>query len=139
LITHVATLAILVLLGWTEPGDQILWIADNTAAEQATVSEADQLASKDMDIGRELIARRNYTGALNRFKVVVTRYQASRHVEEALAHLVEAYLVLGIACQAQNLASVLGQEFPDGRWTATAREALKAAGLEPAENETRCY
>jgi hypothetical protein len=37
------------------------------------------------------------------------------------------------------VASVLGQKFPDGRWTATAREALKTAGIEPAENETRCY
>ena len=44
----------------------------------------DQLAGKEMDIGRWYMERRNYTGAINRFKVVVTRYQTTRHVEEAL-------------------------------------------------------
>ena len=141
MITRVAPLAILALVlpGWAETDDQILRIADNTAAEQATVSQADQVAGREMDIGRALIGQRNYTGALNRFKIVVTRYQASRHVEEAWERIVEAYLALGIVCEAQNVASVLDQKFPDGRWTAAAREALKAAGLEPAENERRCY
>jgi hypothetical protein len=141
LITHIATLAIfaLALSSWPEPGDQIHRIADDMAAEQAIVSEADRLAGRDMDIGRHLLNTRNYTGALNRFKVVVTRYQASRHIEEAWARLVEAYLALGIACEALNVASELGQKFPDGRWTVAAGEALKAAGLEPVESRKRCY
>ena len=40
--------------------------------------------------------RRTYTGAINRFKVVVTQYQTTRHVEEALERLTEAYMALGI-------------------------------------------
>jgi outer membrane assembly lipoprotein YfiO len=42
----------------------------------------DQLAGKEMDVGRQLLNERAYTGAINRFKVVVTRYQRTRHVEE---------------------------------------------------------
>jgi outer membrane protein assembly factor BamD len=141
MITRVATLAILALIvsGWTQPNDQVLRIAGDTPTEQATASEADQLAGREMDIGRRLIERRNYTGALNRFKVVITRYRASRQFEEALSRLVDVYLALGIACEAQNAALMLGQQFPDGRWTAAAREALTAAGLEPTESKTRCY
>jgi outer membrane protein assembly factor BamD len=126
MITRVATLAILAL---------VLSSGTGPAAEQATLSEADQLAAREMVIGRWLIEQRNYTSALNRFKVVVTRYQASPHVEEAWARLVETYLTLGIGCEAQNVASELGQKFPDGRWT----EALNGAGLDPVESRRRCY
>src|ERR1700744_1046249 len=47
----------------------------------------DQLAGKDMDIGRYNLEKRNFTGAINRFKTVVTQYQRTRHVEEALARV----------------------------------------------------
>src|ERR1700751_6097772 len=45
----------------------------------------DQLAGKEMDVGRYDLGKRNYIGAINRFKTVVTQYQTTRHVEEALA------------------------------------------------------
>ena len=53
----------------------------------------DQLAGKEMDIGRFYMKRRDFVGAINRFKVVVTQYQTTRHVEEALMRRVfgEAY------------------------------------------------
>ena len=44
----------------------------------------DQLAGKEMEIGRYYLKKKDYTGAINRFKVVVTKYQTTRHVEEAL-------------------------------------------------------
>jgi outer membrane protein assembly factor BamD len=43
----------------------------------------DQLAGKEMDIGRYYMGKRDYTAAINRFKRVVTQYQTTRHVEEA--------------------------------------------------------
>jgi outer membrane protein assembly factor BamD len=107
----------------------------NTGSAEQAVDDADQQAAKEMDVGRWYIGRRDYAAAVNRFKTVVIHYQASRHVEEALAHLVEAYLRVGIPCEAQNQAAVLSRQFPDGRWTATAREALQAAGFE----SRRCY
>ncbi len=41
----------------------------------------DQLAGKEMEIGRYYLTKKDYTGAINRFKVVVTKYQTTRHVE----------------------------------------------------------
>jgi outer membrane protein assembly factor BamD len=94
----------------------------------------DQLAGKEMDIGRQLLQTRNYTGAINRFKVVVTRYQRTRHVEEALLRLTEAYMALGIVDEAQTSAAVLGHNFPDSRWYKDAFALMQSKGLQPNEN-----
>ena len=76
----------------------------------------DQLAGKEMEIGRYYLEKRDYTGAINRFKTVVTQYQTTRHVEEALERLTEAYMAIGIVGEAQTAAAVLGHNFPDSRW-----------------------
>src|SRR5690606_41650046 len=52
----------------------------------------DQLAGKEMEVGRYYMNRKDFTGAINRFKIVVTQYQTTRHVEEALMRLTEAYM-----------------------------------------------
>src|SRR5215208_3589070 len=65
----------------------------------------DQLAGREMEVGRFYMNKRNYTGAINRFKVVVTQYQTTRHVEEALMRLTESYLALGIVQEAQTAAA----------------------------------
>ena len=75
----------------------------------------DQLAGKEMVTGRYYLNRKDFTGAINRFKIVVTQYQTTRHVEEALMRLSEAYMALGVASEAQTAAAVLGHNFPDSR------------------------
>jgi outer membrane protein assembly factor BamD len=95
----------------------------------------DQLAGKEVDVGRWYMQKKDYTGAINRFKVVVTRYQTTRHVEEALMRLTEAYMTLGIVDEAQTSAAVLGHNFPDSPWYQDAYNLVKARGLEPAENK----
>jgi outer membrane protein assembly factor BamD len=95
----------------------------------------DQLAGKEMEVGRWYLKRKDYTGAINRFKVVVTRYQTTRHVEEALMRLTEAYMTLGIVDEAQTSAAVLGHNFPDSPWYQDAYKLVRAGGLEPAENK----
>ena len=106
------------------------------AAKRKIEMARDQLAGKEMEIGRWQLQRREYTGAINRFKVVVTRYQRTRHVEEALLRLTEAYLALGITDEAQTSAAVLGHNFPDSRWYKDAYALMQARGLEPTENRT---
>ena len=106
------------------------------AAKRKIEMARDQLAGKEMEIGRWQLQRREYTGAINRFKVVVTRYQRTRHVEEALLRLTEAYLALGITDEAQTSAAVLGHNFPDSRWYKDAYALMQARGLEPTENKT---
>jgi outer membrane protein assembly factor BamD len=95
----------------------------------------DQLAGKEMNIGRYYLEKRNYTAAINRFKSVVTQYQTTRHVEEALERLTEAYMAIGIVGEAQTAAAVLGHNFPDSRWYQDAYNIVKSGGLEPSENE----
>jgi outer membrane protein assembly factor BamD len=95
----------------------------------------DQLAGKEMEIGRYYLAKRDYTAAINRFKRVVTQYQTTRHVEEALARLTECYLAIGIVGEAQTAAAVLGHNFPDSTWYKDAYNLVKSNGLEPSENQ----
>jgi outer membrane protein assembly factor BamD len=95
----------------------------------------DQLAGKEMSIGRFYLNRHNYTAAINRFRAVLTNYQTTRHSEEALYRLTEAYMGLGIADEAETAASVLGHNFPDGQWYKDAYSLLKGGGLEPRENQ----
>jgi outer membrane protein assembly factor BamD len=96
----------------------------------------DQLAGKEMMVGRYYQSRKDFTGAINRFKVVVTQYQTTRHVEEALMRLTESYMTLGIVNEAQTAAAVLGHNFPDSRWYTDAYRLVQSGGLEPAENPT---
>jgi outer membrane protein assembly factor BamD len=95
----------------------------------------DQLAGREMAVGRYYMDKRDYTAAINRFKTVVTQYQTTRHVEEALARLTEAYMTIGIVGEAQTAAAVLGHNFPDSRWYKDAYNLVKSGGLEPSENQ----
>jgi len=104
-------------------------------AKQKMQVARDQLAGKEMEIGRYYLERKDYTGAINRFKIVVTRYQTTRHVEEALMRLAEAYMALGIVSEAQTAAAVLGHNFPDSTWYKHAYKLVISAGAEPSENK----
>lgn len=107
----------------------------SAAAKKKIEVARDQLAGREMNVGRYYMERRDYTAAINRFKVVVTRYQTTRHVEEALARLTEAYMAIGVVGEAQTAAAVLGHNFPDSRWYKDAYNLVKSGGLEPSENQ----
>lgn len=111
---------------------------DSEYAEDARVKliqARDQVAGKEMQVGRYYLERREYIAAVNRFKTVVTTYQSTRHVEEALYRLVEANLALGIVPEAQTAGAVLGHNFPDSEWYKLAYKRLGAGGFEPEENQ----
>lgn len=95
----------------------------------------DQLAAKEMVTGRYYLKNRNFSGAINRFKVVVTKYQNTRHVEEALARLTEAYMSLGIVNEAQTAAVVLGHNFPESPWYKDAYALVTSGGNVPREDK----
>ncbi len=95
---------------------------------------SDQLAGKEMEVGRFYLQKRNYAGAINRFRTVVSRYQTTRHTEEALERLTEAYMAMGIVAEAQTAAAVLGHNFPDSPWYRDAHALLTKGGVEPRED-----
>ena len=107
-----------------------------TSAKKKLEGARDQLAGKEMEIGRYNLEKRNYTGAINRFKTVVTQYQTTRHVEEALMRLTEAYMAIGVVGEAQTAAAVLGHNFPESPWYKDAYNLVKGGGLEPSESQT---
>jgi len=104
------------------------------SAKKKVAMARDQLAGKEMEIGRFYLKKRDFTGAINRFKVVVTQYQTTREVEEALERLTEAYVAIGIISEAQTAAAVLGHNFPDSSWYKDAFNLVKSNGVEPSEN-----
>jgi outer membrane protein assembly factor BamD len=131
----IALLTLLTLLpAWTQPSGTNLPLRDGVEIAQKSADElADPDADKAMIVARYYISRGDYTGALGRLKAFLTRFQTSRHVDEALARLTDAYLNLGIASEAQNAAAVLARKFPNSRWSNYAGDALRSAGLQPVE------
>lgn len=94
----------------------------------------DQIAGKEMQIGRYYLERKEFIAAIRRFRGVVENYGDTRHVEEALARLTETYLAMGIATEAQTAAAVLGHNYPDSQWYKDSYKLLQSGGLEPREN-----
>ncbi len=95
----------------------------------------DQIAGKEMLVGRYYQERREFLAAVNRFRRVVERFQTTRHVEEALARLTESYYSLGLISEAQTATAVLGHNFPDSRWYKDSYDLLSSGGLSPNENK----
>ncbi len=95
----------------------------------------DQIAGKEMQVGRYYLERKEYLAGINRFRFVVEQYANTRHAEEALARLVEAYFALGLASEAQTAAAVLGTNYPDSDWYKDSYKLLQSGGLQPRENQ----
>jgi outer membrane protein assembly factor BamD len=104
------------------------------AAAKAVLAR-DHLAGKEMEIGRYYQDRDAHLAAINRFKTVITEYQTTTHVPEALYRLTETYLALGVQGEAQTAAAVLGHNYPSSQWYKDAFALLQGEGLEPYETE----
>ena len=89
----------------------------------------DQLAGKDMEIGRWYLRRNQHLAAVNRFKTVVDEYETTSHAPEALYRLIECYISLGVMDQAVAAASVLGYNYPDSEWYEDGYRLLDRQGL----------
>jgi outer membrane protein assembly factor BamD len=94
----------------------------------------DMIAASEMNVGRYYQKKGNYLAAINRFKTVVTDYQQTSHVEEALMRLTECYMALGIVNEAETAAAVLGHNFPESRWYKDSYDLLKSGGTAPRED-----
>jgi len=76
----------------------------------------DQLAAKEMSIARYYIKIEKWIPALNRLKTIVSKYDKTVFVEEALHRLVEVYYKLGLEDEAKKAASILGYNYQSGEW-----------------------
>ncbi|HEX4891876.1 MAG TPA: outer membrane protein assembly factor BamD [Hyphomicrobiaceae bacterium] len=94
----------------------------------------DSLAAAEMNVGRQYLKKGHHIAAINRFKVVVSDYQTTQHVEEALYRLAESNMSLGIRNEAQTAVAVLGHNYPNSRWYKDGYALLQREGLKPQEN-----
>lgn len=93
----------------------------------------DNLAGKEMEVGRYYQRQTEHLAAINRFRNVIEQYQTTVHVPEALHRLTESYLSLGITREAQMAAAVLGHNFPGSDWYQDSYALLKGRNLDPSE------
>lgn len=91
----------------------------------------DQLAGKEMEIGRFYLTGDQHLAAIGRFRRVVDLYQTTSHVPEALHRLVEAYVSLGILPEATKIGAVLGYNYPGSEWYEASYELLTSRGVAP--------
>lgn len=92
----------------------------------------DQLAGKEMTIGRYYLHQGDTLAAANRFRTVIDRYQTTTHAPEALYRMVESYLTLGLLDEAKRNGAVLGYNYPGDPWYGDAYKLLTSKGLKPA-------
>lgn len=92
----------------------------------------DQLAGKEMAVGRWYLRQGQPLAAVGRFKRVIDNYQTTSHTPEALYRLVEAYLTLGLTEEAKRNGAVLGHNYPGDRWYSDAYALLADQGVQPA-------
>jgi outer membrane protein assembly factor BamD len=91
----------------------------------------DQLAAKEMEVGRYYLKRGHYTAAINRFRSVVADFQTTTHTAEALHRLVESYLALGLTDEAQTAGAILGYNSQSSPFYDDSFRLLKGKGLSP--------
>jgi outer membrane protein assembly factor BamD len=103
-------------------------------AQEKILVAYDQMAGKEMSVGRYYLGNGQYGAAINRFQTVAEKYQTSTHIEEALYRLTEANLALGLAGEAQTAAAVLGHNYPSSQWYKDAVDLLNKQGLAPQVN-----
>ena len=92
----------------------------------------DQLAGKEMAVGRYYLRQGDTLAAIGRFQTVLQRYQTTTHAAEALYRLVEANLTLGLMDEARRNGAVLGYNYPGDYWYREAYALLTSKDLKPA-------
>ncbi|OUS07185.1 hypothetical protein A9Q96_07730 [Rhodobacterales bacterium 52_120_T64] len=86
-----------------------------------------QLAGKEMNIGRYYLKRGHYVASIERFRVVVDDYGNTPQTPEALFRLVEAHLSLGLTGEAAAATALLTAQYPGNAWQLDAA-ALMSGG-----------
>lgn len=76
----------------------------------------DILASKEMYLGRHYIKKQKWIPAINRFQEVITKYDRTIFVEEAIHRLVEINYNIGLLEESRKYAKLLGYNYQSSEW-----------------------
>ena len=75
-----------------------------------------QLAAKEMYIAKYYISVKKWVPAIQRLKEIVTKYEKTIFIEEALHRLVEIHYHIGLEGEAKKYASILGYNYNSSEW-----------------------
>ena len=75
-----------------------------------------QLAAKELYVAKFYISVKKWVPAINRLKNIITNYERTVFVEEALHRLVEIHYHLGMEEEATKYASILGYNYNSSQW-----------------------
>ena len=95
----------------------------------------DQLAAKEMNVGRYYQEKNKHLAAIERFKVVVNDYSTTAQTPEALYRLTESYLSLGIVNEARKTTAVLSYNFKKSNWYKLSYNLFKKYGYKNNEKK----
>ncbi|WP_126603567.1 outer membrane protein assembly factor BamD [Bartonella vinsonii] len=96
----------------------------------------EQLAGKEMQVGRYYEEGRRYLAASRRFRTVVEEYSDTNQIEEALFRLTEVNLALGLTSEAQTAAAILGRNYPKSEWYKFSYNLLQKNSISPQEHKS---
>ena len=65
---------------------------------------------------RSIISTQKWIPAINRLKVIVSDYNKTIFIEEALHRLVEIYFHIGLENEAKKYAKILGYNYNSSEW-----------------------
>lgn len=76
----------------------------------------DMLAAKEIYIARHYIKKEKWIAAINRLKIIVSDYDTTIYIEEALHRLVEVYFIIGLEEESKKYAKTLGYNYQSSEW-----------------------
>ena len=76
----------------------------------------DILAAKEIYIARHYIKKEKWIAAINRLKIIVSEYDTTIYIEEALHRLVEVYYIIGLEEESKKYAKTLGYNYQSSEW-----------------------
>lgn len=75
-----------------------------------------QLAAKELYIAKFYIKTQKWAAAIKRLKNILTEYDKTIFIEEALHRLVEIHYHIGLVEEAEKYASILGYNYNSSEW-----------------------
>ena len=104
-------------------------------AKKKIIVANDQIAAKEMYIGRFYQQKDRHLAAIERFKVVVNKFNTTAQTPEALYRLTESYLSLGIISEAKKTTAVLGYNYKESGWYKLSYDLFKKYGYKKNDKQ----
>jgi len=83
-----------------------------------------RLAENELEVGKFYLKKNAQISAINRFKVILEKFQNTSVIPETLYRLSEALLMTGLKEEAQKSIAILNYNFPQNEWSSLSKSLL---------------